>query len=161
MPIWKNPDGLTVRSGVDQGLKGARAGVTTGSGKLRELVLTVDLVALGAGGTSFTEDLNNDGVNEAFGDADFSGLNTFLPAGAIIKSQRVINLVTPAGGTNYSVGTFQASGTVDTAAGIRTTAGADGTQIGTQLTANRYVGVVVTGTYTAGKIEVIVEYLVP
>lgn len=161
MADWKNPDGLTVRYGADQGVKGARAGVTSGSGKLRELVLFVDLPALGAGGTSFTEDLNNDGTKEAFADSDGSGLNTPLPAGAIIKSQRVINVVAPAGGTNYAVGTYQANGTADTAAGIRTTAGADGTQIGTQLSAARYVGVVVTGTYTAGKIKVIVEYLVP
>ena len=158
---WKNPDGLTVRFGVEQGAKGARAAVTSGAGKLRELVLFVDLVALGAGGTSFTEDLNNDGTNEAFADSDGSGLNTPLPAGALIKSQKVINVVTPAGGTNYAVGTYLAAGTADTAAGIRTTAGADGTQIGTLLSAARYVGVVVTGTYTTGKIKVIVEYLAP
>lgn len=158
---WKNPDGLTVRYGSEQGQKGSRASVTTGSGKLREIVLFVDLPSLGAGGTSFTEDLNNDGTNEAFADTDGSGLNTPIPANAIIKSQRVINVVTPAGGTNYAVGTYQGAGTVDDADGIRTTLSADGAQIGTQLTAARYVGVVVTGTYTAGKIKVIVEYLVP
>lgn len=158
MANWKNPDGVTVRFGVDQGARGARAGVTTGAGKRRELSLLVDLVALGAGGTSFTEDLNNDGVNEAFADADGSGLNTPLPAGAVILSQKVVNVVTPAGGTSYAVGTYQAAGTVDTANGIRTSAGADGGQIGTQLAAARYVGVNVVGTYTAGKIKVIVEY---
>lgn len=158
---WKNPDGLTVRYGAEQGAKGARAGVTTGSGKLRELVLFVDLPSLGAGGTSFTEDLNNDGTNEAFADTDGSGLNTPLPAGAIIKSQRVIDVVTPAGGTSYVVGTYQGSGTVFLADGITAADGTDGEQVGTQLTVARYVGVKVVGTYTAGKIKVIVEYLVP
>jgi hypothetical protein len=159
MPTWKNPDGLTVRFGSDQGVKGARASVTTGSGKLRELVLFVELT--GAARTIYTEDLNNDGTAEAFADTDGSGLNTPLPSGAVIKSHRVINVVTPAGGTNYAIGTYQASGTVDDADGIRTTVGGDGAQIGTQLTADRYVSVVTTGTYTAGKIKIIVEYLVP
>lgn len=158
---WKNPDGLTVRFGAEQGQKGSRAAVTTGAGKLREITVFVDLPSLGAGGTSFTEDLNNDGTNEAFADTDGSGLNTPIPAGAVIKSQRVINVVTPAGGTSYAVGTYQASGTVDTANGIRVAAGTDGAQVGTQLSADRYVGVNVVGTYTAGKIKVIVEYLVP
>jgi hypothetical protein len=156
---WKNPDGVTVRFGAEQGARGARSGVTTGAGKRRELVLFVDLVALGAGGTSFTEDLNNDGVNEAFADTDGSGLNTPLPAGTVILSQKVVNIVTPAGGTSYAVGTYQASGTVDTANGIRIAAGTDGAQVGTQLAAARYVGVNVVGTYTAGKIKVIVEYM--
>jgi hypothetical protein len=157
MPTWKNPDGLTVRYGADQGARGARAGVTVGSGKRRELTMIVELT--GVARTIFTEDLNNDGVAEAYADADGSGLNTPIPANAVIVGQRAVNIVTPAGGTNYAVGTYQANGTVDTAAGIRTTAGADGTQVGTQLAAARYVGVVTTGTYTAGRVKVIVEYM--
>ena len=156
MPNWKNPDGLTVRFGVDQGKRLSRAGVTTGAGKRRELTLRVDLV--GAARTIYTEDLNNDGVNEAFADADLSSLNTPLPAGAVITGQRVVVVTALAGGTNYAVGTYLAAGTADNAIGIRTTAGVDGAQIGTQLAAARYVSVVTTGVYTAGVIEVIVEY---
>jgi hypothetical protein len=150
---WTNPDGLTVRFGTEQGQRLSRAGVTTGAGKRRELVLRVDLT--GVARTIYNADPGNTGTNTAFDD----GLNTPLPAGAVIVGQRVVNVITPAGGTNYAVGTYQGNGTVDTAAGIRTTAGVDGTQVGTQLTADRYVGVVTTGTYTAGTIEIIVEYM--
>jgi hypothetical protein len=151
MPTWTNPDGLPVRFGTDQGARGARAGVTTGAGKRRELVLFVTLT--GAARTIYTADPGNTGTNTGF-----SSLDTLLPAGAVIKDQTVEIIETPAGGTNYAVGTYQVNGTVDTAAGIRTTAGANGTQVGTQLAAARAVGVVTTGTYTAGKIKVVVEY---
>lgn len=157
MPNWKNPDGLTIRYGADQGKRLSRAGVTVGAGKRRELVLRVDLT--GAARTIFTEDLNNDGVAEAFADADLSGLNTPLPAGVVITGQRIVTVVTPVGGTNFAVGTYLANGTADNAIGIRTTLGADGVQVGTQLTAARYVSVVTTGVYTAGIVEVIVEYV--
>lgn len=157
MPNWKNPDGLTVRFGADQGKRLTRAGVTVGAGKRRELVLRVDLT--GPARTIFTEDLNNDGVAEAFADADGSGLNTPLPAGALVTGQRIVTIVTPAGGTNFAVGTYLPAGTADNAIGIRTTVGADGAQVGTQLAAARYVSVVTTGVYTAGILEVIVEYM--
>lgn len=150
--VWVNADGLPVRFGETQGNRGARAGVTMGAGKRRELVLEVDLT--GPARTIYNADPGNTGTNTAF-----NGLDTPLPAGALLESQKVIVEVTPAGGTNYSVGTYQKNGTVDTAAGIRTTAGADGSQIGTQLAADRYVGVTTTGTYTAGKIKIIVVYL--
>ena len=148
---WVNSDGLLVRFGPNQGVRGAKAGVTTGAGKRRELVFTVDLA--GPARTIFTADLNNDGTNDGF-----SGLDTPLPAGALILSQQVRTLITPAGGTNFAVGTYQKNGTLDTAAGIRTTAGANGTQVGTQLTADRYLAVTTTGTYTAGRVQIIVEY---
>lgn len=149
---WVNNDGLLVRFGPKQGVRGGKAGVTRGSSHIRELVLTVDLAS--PAGTNYTADLNNDGVNDGF-----SGLDTAIPAGAVVTSQRVRVLVTPAGGTNYSVGTFQKNGTADNVAGIRTTAGADGTQIGTQLTADRYVTVTTAGTYTAGRIQIAVGYM--
>jgi hypothetical protein len=159
MPTYVNQDGLEIRYGSDIGNRGTRAGVTTGAGKRRELVLTVDLVALGAGGTSFTADLNNDGTKEAFNPSSDS-----LPVGAIIDgAARIINLVTPAGGTSYSVGTWQENGTVVDADGINIDAGlAAGAQVGTQVssvTGPWYVGVKVTGTYTAGKVKIIVPYV--
>lgn len=153
MPAWTNSDGLSIRFGSEQGQRTSRAGVTTGAGKRRELVVEVDLT--GAARTIYNADPGNTGTNTAFDD----GLNTPLPAGAVIVDQKVVITTPLAGGTNYAVGTYQGNGTVDTAAGIRTTAGADGTQVGTQLAADRFVGVVTTGTYTAGKVKVIVEYM--
>jgi hypothetical protein len=149
---WVNNDGLLVRFGPNQGVRGNKAGVTTGAGKHRELTLTIDLT--GAAGTRYTADLNNDGVNDGF-----SGLDTALPLGAVIVSQRVRALVTPAGGTNYSIGTFTRNGTADDAAGIRTTGGTDGSRIGTQTSQVLFVGATTSGTYTAGKIQVVVSYL--
>lgn len=148
-----NSDGLLLRFGRDQGVRGARAGVTTSTTKLNELVMTVDLT--GAARTIYTTDRNNDGTNEGFG-----GLDAYLPAGAVIRAQHVVVLTTLAGGTNYAVGTYQEAGTVDNSIGIRTTLGADGTLVGTQLAAKRFVGVVTTGTYTAGKVKIIVQYLI-
>jgi len=154
MPIYTNADGLEVRFGSDIGKRGFRAGVTTGAGKRRELVLDIDLVALGANGTSFTSDLNNDGTNEAFNPS-----NTALPVGAVIDQVRVVNIVTPAGGTGVVIGTYQEAGTVVDDDGIATTiTGTAGAQVGTQVSAATgpwFVAAKATGTYTAGRIKVI------
>lgn len=149
---WVNSDGLLVSFGPNQGVRGGKAGVTTGSGKRRELVLTVDLA--GPARTIYSSDLNNDGVNDGFTSKD-----TPIPAGAVIISQHLRTLVAPAGGTNYSVGTFLKTGTVDNNAGLVTTAGANGTQVGTQLAAERYVAVTTAGTYTAGRVQVVINYM--
>lgn len=158
MAIYTNNDGLEVRFGSDIGKRGMRAGVTTGAGKRRELVLEVDLVKLGAGGTGFTSDLNNDGTNEAFNPS-----NTALPIGAVIDQVRIVSIVTPAGGTGIVVGTYKEDGTVVDDDGIATTiAGVAGAQVGTQVlqaTGPWFVAAKATGTYTAGRIKVIVEYL--
>ncbi len=158
MAIYTNNDGLEVRFGSDIGKRGMRAAVTTGAGKRRELVLEIDLPKLGAGGTGFTSDLNNDGVNEAFNPS-----NTPLPVGAVLDQVRIVELVAPAGGTGITIGTFRENGTVVNASGIATNiSGAAGAQIGTavaQATGPWYVAAVATGTYTAGRIKVVIEYI--
>jgi hypothetical protein len=103
--------------------------------------------------TIYSADLNNDGVADGF-----VGLDTPIPAGAVITSQRVVVKTPLAGGTSFSVGTFQQNGTVDNVAGLRTTAGADGAQIGTQLTADRFIAATTTGVYTAGVVEILIGY---
>lgn len=148
-----NSDGLLLRFGRDQGVRGSKAAVTTSTTKRNELVLTVDLE--GVARTIFSTDRNNDGTADGF-----SGLDTPIPAGAIILSQKAIQLEAPAGGTNFAVGTYQLNGTVDDADGIRVVAGTDGAQVGTQLAAARYVSVVTTGTYTAGIYKIVVEYMI-
>lgn len=153
MATYINSSGLLVRFGRDQGVRGAKAGVTTSTTKRNELVLVVDLT--GAARTIYSTDRNNDGTVDGF-----SGLDTPIPANARILSQNVITLVTPAGGTNYVVGTYQENGTADDDDGIRDAAGANGAQVGTQLTAQRFVGVKTTGTYTAGKVKIIIEYMI-
>lgn len=148
---WVNDDGLLVRFGTSQGKREARPGSTQSNSKQQELVLEVELT--GVARTIYSTDLNNDGTLDGF-----TNLDAQLPVNAFITGQRVIVLETLAGGTNYAVGTYQQDGTVDDADGIRTTAGANGVQVGTQLTAARNVAVVTTGTYTAGRVKIIVDY---
>ena len=162
MATWINSDGLEVRFGGDIGNRGMKAGVTTGAGKLRELVLDIDLTDLAAGGTGFTADLDNDGTNEAFNSS-----NTPLPVGALIHSQRVIVMETPVGGgtgAGYTIGTYEEDGTVVDADGIRVAAGTDGAQVGTVVSAATgpwYVAIDTAGdaVYTAGRLKVIVEFM--
>lgn len=149
---WVNKDGLPVRYGRDAGSRGARAGNTQSNSKENELVLEVELT--GAARTIYTDDLTNGGTPTGFTSA-----NTPLPANAMVTEQKVLNLVTPAGGTNFAVGTYLKDGTVDDADGIRTTTGTDGAQVNVQLTAARYVTVVTTGTYTAGRVKIIIRYI--
>jgi hypothetical protein len=148
-----NSDGLLVRFGRDQGVRGAKAGVTTSTTKRNELVLFVDLE--GVARTIYSTDRNNDGTVDGF-----SGLDTPIPAGAVILSQKAIQIEAPAGGTSFIVGTYQLNGTADDDDGIRVIAGTDGAQVGTQLAAARYVGVKTAGTYTAGQYKIIIEYMV-
>lgn len=156
MATWTNPDGLEVRFGSDIGKRGSKSAVTTGAGKRRELVLTVDLTKLGVGGVDYTADLNNDGTLDGFNPS-----NTPLPASVKILGFNEIILETPVTTTGtYTIGTYQENGTVDDADGIRTSAGAAGAQVGTTLTASRFVAASVqTAVFTAGKVKVIVEYM--
>lgn len=156
MALWTNPDGLEVRFGNDQGDRATKAGVTTGAGKRRELVLLVDLKKLSIGGRTYSADLNNDGTLDGFNSA-----NTPLPAGAKILGFNEIVLEAPATTTGtYSVGTYLENGTADNVAGIRTTAGAAGAQVGTTLSAARFVAVeVLTAVFTAGKLKIVIEYM--
>ena len=149
-----NSDGLLLRFGRDQGVRGAKAGVTTSTTKRNELVLFVDLE--GAARTIYSTDRNNDGTVDGFG-----GLDTPIPAGAIILSQKAIQIEAPAGGTSWQVGTYLENGTADDDDGIRVVVGTDGAQINTQLTAKRYVGIKTVGTSTAGQFKVIIEYMIP
>jgi hypothetical protein len=153
MAQFLNSDGQVVRFGRDQGNRNGRAGVTTSTTKLNELVLEVELA--GPAGTRFQMDRNNDGTNDGF-----SGLDTPIPAGARLISQNVIEVQAPAGGTGFTVGTFNINGTAIDEDGIRVAAGTNGAQIGTQLTADNFVTVTTAGTYTAGKVKIIVQYMI-
>lgn len=153
MATWENSDGLVVRFDKSQGVRGNRGAVTPGSGKERELTLTFDLV--GAARTLFNADNNNDGTLDGF-----NGLDTPLPSGAKIVGVQYRTVTTPAGGTSWQVGTFAADGTADDDDGILTTAQAAGAQVGTQISADKYVTAKTVGTYTAGVVQVVIRYIV-
>lgn len=154
MGSWMNQDGLLVRYGVEQGRRGSRSAVTTDTTKINEFVFTLDLA--GPARTIYSTDRNNDGTVDGF-----SGLDTAIPAGAKILGFNAIDLVTPAGGTSYTIGTFQEDGTVVDADGIRDSTGDAGAQVGQVTTQPLYVTGVTTGTYTAGKVKVVIRYLIP
>lgn len=155
MATYINSDGLEVRFGADIGKRGSKAGVTTGAGKRRELVLLVDLKALGANGTGFTADLNNDGTLDGFNPS-----NTPIPANVRINAVNSVVIEAPAGGTSFTVGTFLENGTAVDDDGLLIAAGTAGAQVGTMSGASPlFVAAKATGTYTAGKVKVIVEYL--
>lgn len=161
MGTWQNADGLYVRYGTDQGKRGSRAGVATGANDIRQLILYADLA--GVARTIFSADINNDGTLEGFNE----GLNTPIPIGSFIVSAHVVKLVTPAGGTSFQVGTWKGDGTAIVDDGIKlagasvAAVGADGTQIGTQIaTDDAYVSVKTIGTYTAGRIKILVNYTI-
>lgn len=164
MGTWHNKDGLLVRFGRDVGKRQASSGIQRGSvvstdGMYKELVLEVDLE--GAARTTFTADRNNDGTLDGFE----VGLDTPLPSGAQIMDVKAVINETPAGGTTFAVGTYQVDGTAIDAEGLAaasaTALGAAGAQVGTILAQDGYVGVVTVGTYTAGKMTLIIRYIDP
>jgi hypothetical protein len=162
MGTWHNSDGLPVRFGRDIGKRQASSGITRGSvvrtaGAYKEMVIQVDLE--GAARTTFTADRNNDGTLDGFE----VGLDTPIPSGAKIIGMENIVHETPAGGTTFAVGTYQVDGDAIDADGLAaasaTAVGAAGAQVGTKLTEDAYVGIVTVGTYTAGKLTLIIRYI--
>lgn len=151
---WLNSDGLEVRFNDKIGKRGNKTAVLSTNDRMVQFVTRIDLT--GAAGVRYTADLNNDGVVDGFTDLD-----TPLPAGSIPVKSRVRVIVTPAGGTNYSFGTFTKAGAAVSAAGLLTTALADGALIGTTLAADGFLAATTTGTYTAGVVEIVTDVLVP
>ena len=137
-------------------------------------ILELDLKVVGNTLTGYPVDSNNDGTTDSFSEADFC-----FPAGSSVL--RVIGVVTEAsaGGTSFVVGTYKKDGTIISAnslitateatqgntdtvgkriygagALLATTAGTAG--VGTN---DAYVALFCTGTFTAGKLRVFIEYL--
>lgn len=154
--IWHNSDGLPVRFGGSQGrrkntVSGAgRLGVLKNDGEIMEAVMTVDLA--GAARTLFPADRNNDGTMDGFE----KGLDTFLPNGATVKEVLVEPIVAAAGGTSYSLGTYQVDGTAISATAL-INAGTPATNVA--ITQDSFLAVSTVGAYTAGKLRIVVRYM--
>ncbi len=115
------------------------------------------------------DDLPDD-IGGAFHDSD-----SFIPAGAIIESALLFTDVAWVGGTSINIGTYEKDDTVIDADGIDAaiataalTAGSvivcDGAQATNDIvstTADAYVKVAATGTYTAGKSRLVITVLDP
>ena len=158
--IWHNPDGLPVRFGLSQGrrkntVSGAgRLGVVRTAGETKTAELNLELT--GAARTMFPADRNNDGTMDGFE----KGLDTFLPSGAVVTGITVQTIVAPAGGTSYSLGTYQVDGTAISATAL-ISAGTVASVPLAALAQDAYITASTVGTYTAGKLKVIIHYLEP
>lgn len=175
---WTNADGLLVKFPTyykDSGnyVNRFRSVNTEGGRKLA--VADVDFTKIATGTVTYTSDLNNDGTNDGFSEGDF-----YLPANAHVLSVYFVSTETGVGGTSFTVGTYDktagaisATGLVTATEGVvanqtigkiiygagaltATTAGTAG--VGS---ADAYPAISVTGTYTAGKGRLYIEYVDP
>lgn len=176
---WQNSDGLTVRFPIDF-ISNPRAvnrvTALNTRGAIKELEIDVDLTKIPTGTVSYTSDLNNDGTLDGFNTGD-----TYLPADSSVLRITWIAKDAAAGGTSFTVGTYALTGAAIDADGlitategvlantnaagkriygagayVATTAGTPG--VGT---ADAYIGVSTTGTFTAGTARLIIEYIDP
>ena len=176
---WYNADGLVVKfpqyyASPAQRVNNQRQVSTMGS--IQTLEIDYDLSLIGAGNTSYTTDITNAGTLNGFNLGD-----PYLPANSSVLRCTMVATSAHTGGTSFTVGTYRQSGTAVAATGlitategvianvaaagqriygagalVSTTAGTAG--VGTS---NVYVGITVTGTFTAGQGKIIIEYIDP
>lgn len=175
---WTNADGLQVDFGQDIARNINSENHTTylvTYGAINQLEIDVNFLKLTqAGGNNFTSDLNNDATLDGF-----YGGDVYLPANSSVLRATFVTTEAATGGTSFTVGTRTAAGAAiaDTSlitategvianintigkrvygAGslVATTAGTAG--VGT---ADAYIYIATTGTFTAGKGRLIIEYI--
>ena len=174
---WTNADGLQVKFANywnDKTNFVNRPRAIEMDGMVKQLVIDYDLVV--PAGVQYTADLNNDGTADGF-----DLMDTYLPAYASVLRTVVYVTEAAAGGTSISLGTFQKNGTAISATSLITategvlanldtvgarTYGTGALNASAVETASvgandAYVGLTVTGTFTAGKGKIIIEYIDP
>jgi len=153
MSTVENSDGLLAHIGnPSQNV----SGTTSRYGNRYTIEFTVDF-----------DDLPDD-IGGAFHDSD-----SFIPAGAVVESAKLLTDVAWVGGTSIDIGTYEKDDTVIDADGIDAaiataalTAGSlivcDGAQASDAIvstTADAYIKVAATGTYTAGSSRLVITVL--
>lgn len=169
---WTNKDGLTIRYNAKSWP--TNVAKQTPEEATKFAVIDVDLTKIGNGLTGYPADLNNDGTTDGFDDGDF-----YLPANSTPLRVFAVTTEAAVGGTSFTVGTYKKDGTIISANSLITateavTANVDtlgkkimgaGALVATSAgtagvgTDNAFIAVYVTGTYTAGKVRVFIEYL--
>lgn len=158
---WFNADGLKVDFGRANDVKTFRPYALNTDGVTTEVVYKFDLSdqSIFAAGTTFTTDRDNDGSVDGFNLGDF-----YIPDQHFIESAVIYMSDTAgAGGTSVSLGTYQVDGTVIDADGLITALNGavanlsannkqagSGALVGTAVTQDSYLALVVAGTFTAG-----------
>lgn len=174
---WTNADGLPVAFPDFIKVNPRRFNQTTGldtDGAFEQIEIDVDLASIATGTVSYTADLNNDGVADGFISGD-----GYLPAHSSVTRVTLVMTEAAAGGTSFTVGTYGKNGTAIAATSLITaTEGvlANVNAIGKRIygagalvavtagtagvgAADAYVGIAPTGTFTAGKGRLIIEYI--
>lgn len=163
---WYNADGLLVEYGRSRKREKNQPKAVNTDGHIVEVKFPFDL-SVHTTGTTYTTDRNNDGTKDGF-----NGGDTFIPDQAHILSAEVFMFDTAgASGTAITVGTFQEDGTAIDADGLVTAANGavanltanarvagSGALINTGVTQKSYLGLVASGTFTAGKGYVLIKY---
>ena len=157
MATWTNKDGLPVNFGTDRArlAKSGHSAVSAG-GDIKTMV-----VKYTAGDPPSATDIQHGG-------------QAFIPAGASI-TRAVLSVDTAfAGGTSFDIGTYQSNGTtvidadgIDAGvllAAVNSTSDVvqcDGAQVGgaVGMTADAYIIIAETGTFTAGEATITIEYV--
>jgi hypothetical protein len=173
--IIQNKDGLTVQMQGDYQKFNSpyvnRARAVLCDGPVKWIVMDVDLELVTAGSVYYPVDLNNDGTRDGFTTGE-----AYIPAGASILRAFAVGTEVGVGGTSFSIGTYDVAGSAISATGIMTTTEGVIANIGTVgekmtctgalvsqtsgtvgITADSYLGVTCTGTFTAGKFRLYLE----
>lgn len=175
---WQNADGLYIEFPQDKSKNPnseneASSLVTYGA--INQLEVDVNFKKLSQnGGNNFTSDLNNDGTVDGF-----NGIDVYIPANASVLRATLVVGEAAAGGTSFTVGTRTLAGAaiVDTGLitateGVLANVNAAGKRVygagalvaatagtGGVGAADAYVYIATTGTFTAGKARLIIEYI--
>lgn len=174
---WVNADGVLVGSGGlfgDQDRSYNRARGLNVMGARKQLEMDVDLSLVADAATGYPVDLDNDGTNDGFGDND-----AYIPANSAIVSAIFVSGEAAAGGTSVNIGLYQKDGTAIDAdglfaalltaeMGLGEVSHGDGALVqesgigAAGVGANdAYIAIANTGTFTAGKGRLIIEYIDP
>ena len=157
---WLNDDGLYIKFGTEEGASDHRVGEANRVGGNAEVVLDIDLSLL----TAATETIVNDVA--------------LIPANAQIVAMRMVTKEVGAGGTSFDMGLIQEDrttaidadglldaqllasiGTLGETTEFTEASGTAGALVGTVLANAGLVTVTTTGTFTAGKVQFVIEYI--
>lgn len=153
---------IAITAGATAG-NGRRAATHYGRRDIEDVAPSSHKQALGVSKLEYTFSFDDLPV------ANLDQLVLRVPANAVIKSAHIVSLVSSAGGTSYNFGLYQADGTVIDLDGIDAAvtnaalvAGAhivcDGALVGVNIgAAAGQLVVAATGTFTAGKFQVVLE----
>lgn len=174
-----NADGLQVEYGsywTDPANFVNKPRLVSTMGEVKQIVIDYDLSRITAGTTFYPADLNNDGTRDGFSDKDVR-----LPAYASVLRVIQVAKTAAAGGTSWTLGTYQKDGTAISATslitateGVTANANAIGERtfgagalvsasVGTASVGSvpAFLALSVVGTFTAGTGKIIIEFVEP